>query len=200
VRGKPFFRIHSATASTTLAPTIGTDGSVQHELVGASAFPRHWIYDDTGALVQEAGTIDFKTWYRGSHGERTPWGEEDSPAIVTAAESELERRLSQEIMRAGTAPKRRRLSLGETLVEQGEPGDELYLILDGVLAVEADGEKVAEVGQGRSSASVRCSKVGRGRRPCARRRPVVSPSLRRISSSERRWKSSRRAALSGLAA
>src|SRR5256714_781783 len=92
VRGRPFFRIRSASAWTTLALTIRADGSFEHELAGASPFPRHWIYDDSGTLVQKAGTIDFKTWYRESHGERTPWGEEDSPAVVTAAESDLERR------------------------------------------------------------------------------------------------------------
>src|ERR671924_1129808 len=148
VVGRPFVRLHSATAWTTLALTIRTDGSSEHELVGASTFPRHWVYDDEGALVQKAGTIDFRTWYRESHGERTPWGEEDAPAVVTAAESELERRLSREIMQGGTAPDRKRLAAGETLVEQGEPGDELYLLLDGVFAVEIDGEEVAEVGPG----------------------------------------------------
>src|SRR5918912_3501593 len=148
VRGKPFFRVNGATAWTTLALTIRADGSAEHELVGASPFPRHWIYDDEGKLVQKAGTVDFKTWYREAHGENTPWGDEDSPAVVTAAESELERRLSREIMQGGAAPKRKRLSPGETLVEQGAPGDELYLLLDGVLSVEVDGDEVAEVGPG----------------------------------------------------
>jgi len=148
VRGKPFFRVSGATAWTTLALTIRADGSAEHELVGASPFPRHWIYDDSGRLVQKAGTIDFGKWYREAHGERTPWGEEDSPAIVTAAESELERRLSAEVMRGGAASDRKRLSPGDTLVEQGAPGDELYLLLDGVLGVEVDGEEVAEVGPG----------------------------------------------------
>jgi CRP-like cAMP-binding protein len=50
-------------------------------------------------------------------------------------------------MREG-AVERRRLGAGETLVEQGEPGTELYLILDGVLAAEVDGEDVAEFGPG----------------------------------------------------
>ena len=148
VRGKPFFRIRGATAWTTLALTIHADGSHEHELVGASPFPRHWVYDDEGRLVLKAGTIDFKSWYREAHGENTPWGDEDSPAVVTAAESELERRLSSEIMRGGAAPRRRRLEQGEALVEQGAPGDELYLLLDGVLSVEVDGDEVAEVGPG----------------------------------------------------
>src|SRR5919197_65238 len=68
--------------------------------------------------------------------------------VVTAAESELERRLSREIMQGGAAPERKRLEAGETLVEQGEQGDELYLLLDGVFAVEIDAEQVAEVGPG----------------------------------------------------
>src|SRR5437899_12404728 len=118
VRGKPFFRVNGATAWTTLALTIRADGSCEHELIGASAFPRHWIYDDGGKLVQKAGTIDFKTWYRESHGERTPWGEEDSPRVVTAAESDLERELSARILREGVAPERKRLAPDETLVEQ----------------------------------------------------------------------------------
>ena len=37
---------------------------------------------------------------------------------------------------------------GETLVNQGEPGTDVYLILDGIFVVEVDGEQVAEVGPG----------------------------------------------------
>ena len=148
VKGKPFFRIHSATAWTTLALTVRADGSSDHELVGASPFPRHWIYDREGKLVHKAGTIDFKTWYRQAHGDRTPWGEEDSDAFVTEAESALERQLSRDVMQGGATLDRRKLEPDETLVEQGEPGDELYLLLDGVLVVEVDGEEIAEVGPG----------------------------------------------------
>jgi mannose-6-phosphate isomerase-like protein (cupin superfamily) len=147
VSGKPFFRIHSATAWTTLGLTIRADGSSEHELVGASPFPRHWIYDHEGMLAQKAGTIDFKTWAREAHGDRTPWGEEESEAFVTAAESALERQLSRELM-SGASPKRRKVEPGETLVEQGDEGDELFLLLDGVLVVEVDGEEVVELGPG----------------------------------------------------
>jgi CRP-like cAMP-binding protein len=34
------------------------------------------------------------------------------------------------------------------LIKQGDPGDELYLVLDGVLSVEADGRALAELGPG----------------------------------------------------
>lgn len=148
VRGKPFFQINSAIAWTTLALTIKADGSSEHELVGASPFPRHWIYDKDGKLVQKSGMIDFEEWYRESYGKNTPWGDEDSPAFVTEVESALERELSRSIMREGTASKPRRLETDEALVEQGDPGNELYVLLDGVLAAEVDGETVAEIGPG----------------------------------------------------
>jgi hypothetical protein len=148
VSGKPFFRIKSASAWTTLQLIIYADGSSKHSVTGASPFPRHWIYDKDGQLVEKSGVVDFATWYRESHGPNTPWGEEDSPALVTAVESELERELSASIMRGDAKLERRTVGEGETLVEQGAEGNELYLILDGMLAVEVDGEPVAEVGPG----------------------------------------------------
>jgi hypothetical protein len=148
VVGRPFVRIQSATAWTTLALTIRTDGSSQHELVGASTFPRHWIYDGDGNLVAKSGTIDFKAWYQEAQAERTPWGDEESEAFVTAAESALEREISRELMAGKMISDRRTLEPDETLVEQGAPGDELYLVLDGVLVVDIDGEEIAEIGPG----------------------------------------------------
>jgi CRP-like cAMP-binding protein len=41
-----------------------------------------------------------------------------------------------------------KLQPGQILVEQGAPGEELFLLFDGVLAVERDGESIAEVGPG----------------------------------------------------
>jgi hypothetical protein len=148
VRGAPFFRIQSATAWTTLALTINADGSSHHEVVGASPFPRHWIYDHAGNVVQKAGTIDFKKWYRESHGDRTPWGAEDSEAFVVAAETALERQISRDMISRGVDLRRRVVDEGATLVEQGDTGDELYILLDGVLGVERDGEEIAQIGPG----------------------------------------------------
>jgi hypothetical protein len=148
VKGRPFFRIHSATAWTTLALTIRADGSSDHELIGASPFPRHWIYDQEGKLAQKAGTVDFKTWYREAHGEHTPWGDEDSEPFVAQAESALERELSRGLLESGSKLPRRKLKQDERLVEQGDPGDELYLLLDGVLAAVVDGEEIAQIGPG----------------------------------------------------
>jgi hypothetical protein len=148
VKGAPFFRVQSATAWTTLALTIRADGTSEHELIGASRFPRHWVYDKTGGLVQKAGTIDFRSWYREAHGEHTPWGDENSEPIVAQAESALERKLSRELMGSDAKLPRRKLKQDERLVEQGDPGDELYLLLDGVLAAVVDGEEIAQIGPG----------------------------------------------------
>jgi hypothetical protein len=148
VVARPFVRIHSAISWTTLALTIRTDGSSEYELVGASTFPRHWIYDRDGEVVAKSGTIDFKAWYRDAPLERTPWGDEESEAFVTAAESALEREISRELMEGKMIWERRTLEPEKTLVEQGAPGDELYLVLDGVFAVEIDGEEVAQIGPG----------------------------------------------------
>jgi hypothetical protein len=149
VKGGPLFRIHSATAWTTLALTLHTDGRAEHEVVGASPFPRHWIYDSDGNLAGKSGIVDFKTWYRESHGDNTPWGDEESPALVAAAETALERQLSASLLGGDEKLDRRDLGEGDVLVTQGaEGGDTLYLILDGVFGVEVDGEKVAEMGPG----------------------------------------------------
>jgi hypothetical protein len=151
VRGKPYFQFHSAIAWTTLALTIHSDGRSEHELIGASSFPRHWIYDSKGSLIEKSGVIDFDKWYREAHEQNTPWGSEDSEAIVTAVETALERDLSLEIMRGGGKRTPTRFSKGDTLVEQGTTGEDsniVYLILDGILEVDVDGEVVAEVGPG----------------------------------------------------
>jgi hypothetical protein len=133
---------------TTLTLSLRADGSAAFEVTGASPFPRHWIYDAGGALSAKVGLADFRGWYHGEQGRHTPWGDEDTPALVTAVETALERELSTQIMRSGSKPALRTLRAGTTLTEQGAEGDELFLLLDGVLAVEVDGHAVAEVGPG----------------------------------------------------
>jgi hypothetical protein len=148
VRHKPFVQFWPSIAWTTLALTINADGTSSHELVGASPFPRHWIYDDTGTLVEKSATIDFGKWFKDSFGDRTPWGAQDSPAVTAAVESALERSLSRAIMAGGTKPKIRTVAAGENLVRQGEAGTDVFLILDGIFVVEVNNEVVAEIGPG----------------------------------------------------
>jgi hypothetical protein len=148
VRHPPFFQLKPPDVWTTLALTLRADGSSEFEVIGASGFPRHWVYNPAGQLAAKAGLADFKDWYRTSFGKHTPWGDEDSKAYVTAVETALERQLSTTIMRGGTKPQIRTIKKGAKLTEQGAPGDEVYLLLDGVLDVVVDGEPFAEVGPG----------------------------------------------------
>ncbi len=147
VAAPPYVQYNAPTAWSTLTLTIPTDGRVEHALVGASPFPRHWVYGPDGALVAKSGLIDFKDWYRHAFGEHSPWGGDDSPALVAEIESAMERQLSRVIMGEGK-PKVRTLKEGTTLTTQGEEADSIYLLLDGVVQVDVDGEPVANLGPG----------------------------------------------------
>jgi hypothetical protein len=148
VRGAPLLKVSAPSAWTTLALTIHADGTVEHELVGASPFPRHWIYDAEGKLVQKSGLIDFKSWYRRAFGKHSPWGDENSTAFVTAVETALERELSTTIMRAGAKPRIEKVRKGKVIVKQGDPGRDVFLVLDGMVEIDVDGKPVAEFGPG----------------------------------------------------
>ena len=148
VNHPPYVQLKGPTVWTTLALTIGADGSSRFELAGASPFPRHWVYDAVGKVAQKAGLTNFKEWYRHAFGKHTPWGDEDSKVLVTTVETALERELSHVVMRGGGDPKIKKLRKGKALTKQGEPGDEVFLLLDGVLAVEVDGQPLAELGPG----------------------------------------------------
>jgi hypothetical protein len=135
-------------AWTTLALTMYTNGEAKGSLVGASRFPRHWVYDDHGQLSAKSGLIDFGDWYRKSFGKATPWGHQDSDAFVTTVETALERNLSHKLMKGAAKPKIRKVKRGTVLVAQGDRSSDVYLILDGVLRVEVDGARMAEYGPG----------------------------------------------------
>jgi hypothetical protein len=147
VAKKPFVQYHAPTAWSTLSLTIKADGSADWDVVGASPFPRHWIYGPDGKLAAKTGLIDFKDWFKNAFGEHSPWGGDESPALVTAVETELERQLSRVVMGEGK-PKIRKLKAGGALTEQGEEADALFLLLDGVLQVVVDGEEIANLGPG----------------------------------------------------
>jgi Cyclic nucleotide-binding domain len=148
VRRAPFVQFAAPLAWTTLELTVRADGSSSHRLVGASSFPRHWVYDAQGRLSAKSGLIDYTTWYRRAFGKNSPWGELDSPALTTEVESALERDLSLRVMRGGLKPEIREVKKDQVIAEQGERGNELFLILDGVVRFEVDGERIAEYGPG----------------------------------------------------
>jgi hypothetical protein len=147
VRRRPFVQWNAPLVWTTLSLTLRADGRAQFDLVGASPFPRHWVYDDDGALALKSGLTDFRDWYRKCFRRSSPWGEQDSPALVTAVESALEHALSAQLMR-GAKPQVRKVPRGTVIARQGEPGTDVYLVLDGVVRVDHDGERLAEYGPG----------------------------------------------------
>lgn len=148
VNRPPYVRLQAPLVWTTLTITLHADGRSEVSLAGASPFPRHWVYGPDGELTLKAGVTDFSSWLGQPSWRHTPWGDEDSPVLVTAAETALERELSSRLMQHGRKPAIRRLAAGTVLAEQGTPGDSLYLLLDGVLSVAVDGEPLGEVGPG----------------------------------------------------
>ena len=142
----PYVRITPPVAWTTLVLTIHSDGSSDYAVVGASPFPRHWIYDQSRRQVAKSGLIEFEAWYREAFGSQTPWGGIDTPALIRPAVSDVQREISDLVM--GRSPTFEGLEAGQVLVQQGDPGHELFLLLDGLLSVEVDRTAVSEVAPG----------------------------------------------------
>jgi hypothetical protein len=144
----PYVRLHAPLVWTTLRLTLYADGSARRELVGASPFPRHWVYDANGELALKAGVADWKHWLGQPSWSATPWGAEDSPVVSAAAETALERELSALLMHGAHRPKIETIKTGAVLARQGDPGDSLFLVLDGILEVTVDGTKLGDIGPG----------------------------------------------------
>ncbi len=145
VRRRPFVQWQAPLVWTTLSLTLHADGRAEYSVTGASRFPRHWIYDADGRLAHKSGLTDYADWSRMSFGRHTPWGDEDSPALVTAVETALEQTLSVQLMHGGARPRISQLEPGAELVRQGDPASDIYLVLDGVIRVERDGEPAGRV-------------------------------------------------------
>ena len=144
----PFVQVTAPVVWTTLSLTLHADGRAEYGVNGASPFPRHWFYDHDGALVKKSGIADYRSWADAMHGDNTPWGDRENEVLIADAETELERAMSSTIMRGGAKPEFRRLEAGDTLIQQGETGTELFLVLDGMLTIAVDSEAIAEAGPG----------------------------------------------------
>ena len=78
----PFVQYHAPTAWSTLVAHDPRRRPVRGRPRRASPFPRHWVYGPDGKLAAKSGLVDFKDWYRHAFGDISPWGGEDSPALV----------------------------------------------------------------------------------------------------------------------
>ena len=94
----PFLVTKPFTIWTTITLTINVDGSCTQALAGASPFPRHWLYDDAGHLVEKSALTRNQVWARTIFGAHTPWGGEDQTVDVAEPETQLERALADEVM------------------------------------------------------------------------------------------------------
>jgi hypothetical protein len=150
VKDAPFVTTQGPAVWTTLALTLYADGSTGRELVGASSFPRHWIYDAQGKLAGKSALIDFKTWWRTGAAADSPWRGQDHAVPAAEAETQLERQLSQIIMRGGLGPppKPVKVKAGKTIMAEGEASDDIVLVLDGLVEVEVGGTAVGRLGPG----------------------------------------------------
>ncbi|WP_225753506.1 cyclic nucleotide-binding domain-containing protein [Actinotalea sp. Marseille-Q4924] len=147
VNGRP--RLVAPLVWTTLELELRADGTSAASVTGASAFPRHWVYDDEGALVEKVATTGFDAWLHTMEATATPWRGQDASAVVTPVETELERRLSRQVMGELKAQRRvRSLEAGEELFRQGDAGSDVALLLDGVVEVVRDGRFLVEIGPG----------------------------------------------------
>jgi hypothetical protein len=144
----PFVRLEAPLVWTTLAVTVRFDGTTLGRLEGASSFPRHWVYNPDGRLSQKAALTDWADWTAQPSWTMTPWGDHDSPPVISAAEAGLERLMSKAVMHGRKRPEIRRLAKGTVLTRQGEEATDLYLLLDGVLALSVNGDDLAELGPG----------------------------------------------------
>ena len=70
----PFLAWNSSTAWTTLMLTLHADGRKEGWLLGASPFPRHFLYDEHGNRMAETRETDFGRWFMSHYGRETPWG------------------------------------------------------------------------------------------------------------------------------
>jgi len=142
----PYVRMTAPTAWTTLQMIIDVGGHSESSLIGASPFPRHWVYDHDGSLTAKSGVIDFADWTRHQDHGRSPWHDFERKVLMSEVESQVERDLSSAVMSG--KPQLHGIDEGVVLIEQGQPGGSIYLVLDGMLRVAVDGEEVAELGPG----------------------------------------------------
>jgi hypothetical protein len=106
VNRPPFVQLAAPTAWSTVEVTLWADGRHDCRFAGASPFPRHWLYDDSGSLVAKSGTIEYRRWYRSSFGATTPWGNVDTDVVTgqaCATPTTARRSCTASIWRSGPA-------------------------------------------------------------------------------------------------
>jgi hypothetical protein len=147
VSDPPYWRLTAPVAWSTIALTLHSDGSSESEIAGASPFPRHYLYDTAGQLTGKSAMIRYKDWLRQSGQRTTPWGGAADPAMVASVGSAAEQSVANAILVSG-GYRQHRLPAGAIVSERSFAGTEVYLLLDGLLLIEMDGQPAIEAGPG----------------------------------------------------
>lgn len=143
----PFVRLAAPLAWSTVALTIHAGGSSEPELAGASAFPRHYLYDSGGRLTRKSALIRYEDWLRQSDQEASPWGGATNQVPVAEVRTGVERTLADAILVSGGF-RQHALPEGALLSEAPIASGQVHVLLDGLLLFEVDRQPAAEAGPG----------------------------------------------------
>jgi hypothetical protein len=147
VSGPPFVRIAAPLAWSTIVLTIYADGTSESEIADASAFPRHYLYDSAGQLIQKSALIRYKDWLHQSEQQRSPWAGVHEPVPTTQVKQEAERTLADSIL-VSARYEQYQLRVGAMLGSHPIRDDQVAVLLDGVMVILIDDEPAVEVGPG----------------------------------------------------
>ena len=144
----PFVRFNAPVAWTTLELTLHADGRVRRTAGRRVALPaplglrrgRSPRRDERHHGLEGLGRFSGRDAY--AVGRRGLAGLRHRGRVGVGAGA------GRDAVARHPRPAVRRLQAGEVLTRQGDPGDDLYVIVDGVLVVSVDGTEVVELGPG----------------------------------------------------
>jgi hypothetical protein len=142
----PFWRLTAPIAWSTITLTLHADGTSQPWLAAASPFPRHFLYDSSGRLTHKSALIRYKDWIHQSE-LCTPWEGGGTAVPVAPVRDTVERTLANAILTGG-GYRQHDLPQGALLSERPIGGNEVQVLLDGLLVIEVDHQPVLEAGPG----------------------------------------------------
>ncbi len=181
VKHPPFFQLKPPDVWTTLELTIHADGTSTFEVAGASKFPRHWVYDSTGALGGEGRAGRLRATGTARSSGSTPRG----VARTHARTSPPSRRRSsascrRTIMRGGTEPEIRTVKKNRRArASRATRATSCTCCSTACSTSSSTASRSPRSAPARSSASARCSKAVVAPRRCRRGRSAGSRSRRR---------------------
>ena len=147
VNRAPFVQLAAPLAWTTLSLTLRADGTQDFQLGGASPLPPSLALrrrQPPGRQVRRnrLHTVDHRDLRRAY---AVGWR---GLAYARCRSGVIARARALGTDHAAGAPTVRRLHAGDRLTRQGEPADQVFLLLDGILRVDVDGKALADIGPG----------------------------------------------------